>query len=418
MNRYFLLILFVGTMGSRALGLDFGLAPGLSIKNVMLYLAATSIAIDFAISRDRRVDLLPVVLPMALLTLYALASWIVIVVFLESANYSAFGTLIRLKIKLFDQLLMLLVFSYGLVNWRHALWLFESLTWVVVIGCLITVVDSFNIPDLGIITTRTQDGRVEGIVGSAQEFGGLLAFVLPAALAIWWKESGPKKLLALIGVGLLLVSLLLSASRGAMLAVLVSAVIGAVYLRQHLTAKVITRTTILVAMAILISAVTVLSTDFGNLLESRLATGIDTGDVQAISSGRTAIWYAAWQEMAEYPTAFITGLGWEAYFQGLGHRYATHSVYLDRLYNLGIIGLGLFTICFVNAIVVVRRGLRHSPEAAAPILMATVIGLIAFMIAMAFSDIHGAAIYIWAFTGLALRIAVAGNAADTPKQEL
>ena len=416
MTRYLLLILFIGTMGSRALGLDLGLAPGVSIKNAMLYLVATAIAIESSISRNRKLDLLPVVLPMAILILYASMSWLMIVVFLESPNYAALGTLVRLKIKLFDQFLMLLVFCYGLVNWKDALWLFKALTWTVIVGCLITVIDSFNIPDLGIITTRDQDGRVEGIIGSAQEFGGLLAFVLPAILAVWWKEAGLKKFAALVGVGLVLVSIMLSASRGAMLGVVAGAIIAAFYLRQYLSPKVIARATMLVAVAIAISTVVVLSTDFGALLVSRLSTGLESGDVQAISSGRTAIWYAAWQQLAQYPIALITGMGWETYFQSVGHRYATHSVYLDRLYNLGIIGLALFVVSFVNAIVIMRRGLRNSPEQAAPILIASVIGVIAFMIAMAFSDIHGAAIYIWAFTGVALRIAVAGSVPEDPKR--
>jgi O-antigen ligase len=415
-TRYLLLILFVGTMGSRALGLDLGLAPGVSIKNAMLYLVATAIAIESSISRNRKLDLLPVVLPMALLILYASMSWLMIVVFLESPNYAALGTLVRLKVKLFDQFLMLLVFCYGLVNWQDALWLFKALTWTVIVGCLITVIDSFNIPDLGIITTRDQDGRVEGIIGSAQEFGGLLAFVLPSILAVWWKESGLKKFAALVGVGLVLVSIMLSASRGAMLGVVAGAIIAAFYLRQYLSPKVITRATVMVAIAIAISTIVVLSTDFGALLESRLSTGLETGDVQAISSGRTAIWYAAWQQLAQYPTALITGMGWETYFQSVGHRYATHSVYLDRLYNLGIIGLALFVVSFFNAIVIMRRGLRNCSEQAAPVLIASVIGVIAFMIAMAFSDIHGAAIYIWAFTGVALRIAVAGSVPEDPKR--
>jgi O-antigen ligase len=384
----------------------------------MLYLVATAIAIEISISRNRKPDLMPVVLPMAILIVYASMSWLMIVVFLESPNYAALPTLIRLKVKLFDQFLMLLVFSYGLVNWKDALWLFEALTWTVIVGCLITVIDSFNIPDLGIITTRDQDGRVEGIIGSAQEFGGLLAFVLPAIVAIWWKATGFKRLIALVGVGLVLVSIMLSASRGAMLAVVAGSVIAALYLRQYLSSKVITRATVLVATAIIVSVLVILSTDFGALLESRMSTGIATGDVQAISSGRTAIWYAAWQQLAVYPVALITGMGWETYFQSVGHRYATHSVYLDRLYNLGIIGLALFVVSFVNAIVIARRGLRHSPEQAAPMLIATVIGLIAFMIAMAFSDIHGAAIYVWAFTGVALRIAVAVSVPEVPKRKV
>src|SRR5688572_8350209 len=156
-------------MGSRVLGLDLGIAPGISIKNAMLYAAFSAIAIESAIVRNRNVELLAVLLPFALLILYAVLTWIFIVLFLENANYSALATLIRLKAKLVDQFLMLLVFFYGVLNLREALWLLKSLVWVMIVGCLITVVDTFNIPDLGIIMARDMDGRVQGIVGSAGE---------------------------------------------------------------------------------------------------------------------------------------------------------------------------------------------------------------------------------------------------------
>jgi hypothetical protein len=159
--------------------LDLGLAPGISIKNAMLYVAFSAIAIESAMARNRNVELLPVILPYALLILYAILTWLFIVLFMEDPYYSPRTTLIRLKIKLVDQFLILLVFFYGVINWKDALWLLKALIWVMIIGCLITILDTFNIPDLGIITARDRDGRIEGIIGSAAEFGGLLAFVLP-----------------------------------------------------------------------------------------------------------------------------------------------------------------------------------------------------------------------------------------------
>jgi hypothetical protein len=67
----------------------------------------------------------------------------------------------------------------------------------------------------------------------------------------------------------------------------------------------------------------------------------------------------------------------------------------------------LFTLSYAGAITVARRGLKYANNDTTPFLMAAAIGMTSFMIAMAFSDIHGAATYVWAFTGLALRIAVA-----------
>ncbi len=406
MIRYLLLILFIATMASRALDFDLGLAPGISVKNALLYATFSVIAIESAMARNRRFELLPVIIPFALLVFYALMSWLVIVLFLDNPYYDPVETLIRLKTKLADQFLWLLVFFYGLVNRKDALWLFKALTWVIIFSCLINVVDTFNIPDLGIITARDKDGRVEGILHSAPEFGGLLAFILPAIVALWWTEAGLKKSLAFIGIGLALVSLMLTATRGAMLGLAAGIIIAAIYLREYISARILGRATVAVLIFTVVAVLVVLSTDFGSLLEERLSTGLATGDVESISSGRTAFWLAAFGEMAKHPISFVSGLGWESFFQTIGHHYATHSVYVDRLYNLGTIGLALFVFSYANAFAAARRGLRNAPTNVAPFLIATIIGMISFMISMAFADIEGAATYVWACTGLALRMAV------------
>jgi O-antigen ligase len=397
-------------MASRALHLDLGLAPGLSIKNAILYATFSAIAVDSAMARDRKLELLPVIVPFALLVLYAFMSWLVTVLLLDKPYYDPVQTFIRLKGKLVDQFLVLLVFFYGVVDWKAALWLLKALVWVVIIGCLITVVDTFNIPDLGIITARWMSGRVEGILGSAQEFGGLLAFFLPANIVLWWTETGIKKWFALVGIVLVLLSVMLSASRGAMLAIVIGAIMAAIFLRRYISTQILLRATVVMLVLTTVVVLVVLSTDFEYLLQTRLSTGIATGNVETLSSGRTAFWTAALRSMAEYPLSFVTGLGWEEYYQGVGHHFATHSVYVDLLYNLGIIGLTLFVLSFVNAIAIARRGLRDAPEQAAPFLMAMVIGMTSFMIAMAFSDLELAAMFVWAFAGLGLRVAVASSA--------
>jgi hypothetical protein len=230
--RYLLLSLFVATLGSRALGLDLGIAPGISIKNAMLYATFSAIAIHSAVLRNRNIELLPVLLPFALLILYAILTWLFTLLFLENPFYLPRPTLIRLKVKLVDQFLLLLVFFYGVVNWKEAVWLLKALIWVMIVGCFVTVVDTFNIPDLGIITARDRDGRIEGILGSAADFGGLLAFALPMIIVLWWIETGAKKVIALFGIALTLMSFLLSASRGAMVGLVAGAIVAAIYLRQ------------------------------------------------------------------------------------------------------------------------------------------------------------------------------------------
>src|SRR5688572_22725079 len=114
----------------------------------------------------------------------------------------------------------------------------------------------------------------------------------------------------MVGFGLGLVSILIAATRSAMLGLIVSSIATAVYLRRYISAQMVVRTTMTLLMLIAVAALVVMSTDLGNVLEERLSTGLDTGDVQSISSGRTLIWLTALHEMMEYPLSFFTGFGW------------------------------------------------------------------------------------------------------------
>jgi O-antigen ligase len=415
MIRYFLLVVFIVLVGNQALGLDIGLAPGVSIKNALLYATAVLIAIDMSIARNRQIELLSVILPFVALIVYATGSWVFIVVFGDFPSYSPFQTLIQLKLKLIDQLIILLVFFYGATNWRDAVWVLKGITWVLLFGCLVTVVDTFNVPDLGIITARTMDGRVEGIIGSAGEFSGMLAFFIPPMVALAWSEKGRARIIAFAGVGLGLISLLVAATRGAMVGLIAGTLAGAVLMRQHLSLQLIGRTAVALLLLVAVSVVVVISTDFGVILQERMSTGLQTGDLQNVSSGRTRIWMDALGDMADSPMSIITGLGWEAYFQSIGRRYATHNVFLDRLYNLGLIGLTLFTLSYVSAVFILRNAVARAPKEATPYLMATVIGMLALMASMLFADLQSAASYSWAYAGLALRIAVStADHSDAP----
>jgi hypothetical protein len=310
-------------------------------------------------------------------------------------------------VKLIDQLLMLLVFFYGITNLKDALWLLKGLIWAIIVSCFITIVDTFDIPDLGIITTRG-DGRVEGILASSQEFAALVTFFLPLIIALWWTETGAKRRLAFGGILLAFAALLTAASRGAIVGLLAGSAFAAFYLRRWISARAVLRTVAGGLVLGLMAITTLLISDFGDVLVTRMTHGWDTGDTTTLTSGRSANWSNILGEMFDYPLTFITGFGWEAFYHSIGFHRATHSVYIDRLYNLGLIGLSLTLVLYFNSMAVARRALNGASQEVAPFLMALVFGLAGFMIAIMFSDIE-AATYTWGCTGIALRLAFAGG---------
>jgi hypothetical protein len=407
MIRNLLLLLFIVMLGARALQIDLSLGPGLSVKNALLYVSALLIAIESSITRNRKLELMSVIVPYCILVFYAMLTMLVIVLFLDYQFYEPRPAAIRLKTKLLDQLLMLLVFFYGVTNLKDALWLLKALIWTTMFSCFITIIDTFDIPNLGIITTR-EDGRVEGILASSQEFAALITFFLPLMAALWWTETGKKRKLAFLGIGLGFAALLTAASRGAIFGFVAGSTFAAFYLRRWISAKAFLRASA-AGLALSLTAVALLLiSDFGDVLTTRMTHGLDTGDTTTMTSGRSQNWSNILGEMFDYPLTFITGFGWESFFHSIGYHRATHSVYVDRLYNLGIIGLSLTLVLYFNSMAVARRALNGAAAEIAPFLMALVFGLAGFMIALTFSDIE-AATYTWGCTGVALRLAFANR---------
>jgi hypothetical protein len=318
-----------------------------------------------------------------------------------------------LKTKLIDQFLMLLVFFYGVTTFKDALWLLKWLIWAVIFSCFITIIDTFDIPNLGIITTR-EDGRVEGILASSQEFAALVTFFLPLIVALYWTETGKKRFLAFLGAGLAFAALLTAASRGAIVGLVAGGIVAAFYLRRWISARAFLRASAAGLVVTVTAIALLLFSDFGEVLQTRMTHGLDTGDTTTMTSGRSQNWSNILAEMFEYPVTFLTGFGWEAFFHSVGSHRATHSVYVDRLYNLGLIGLTLTLVVYFNAIAVARRALHGASAEVAPFMMALVFALAGFMIAITFSDIE-AATYTWGCTGVALRLAYA-NSTSTARE--
>src|SRR5688572_31431821 len=129
MTRRLLLLLFVVMLGARALQIDLSLGPGLSVKNALLYFSAMLIAIEISVVRNRKFELMSVIVPYSLLIIYAMLTVLVIILFLDYPAYQPRPAIIRLKTKLVDQFLMLLVFFYGVTTLKDAMWLLKWLVW-------------------------------------------------------------------------------------------------------------------------------------------------------------------------------------------------------------------------------------------------------------------------------------------------
>lgn len=406
--RVLLFLLFFVMLSAETLGINLSLAPGLSVKNVFLYLILFLIMSDTALKRNRQIKLLSVIVPYSTFFLYALVSTVFVFLLRSYPHYDLLQSIISLKGGIADNLIILLVFFYGILRTKDAVTLIRLMIWTVIVANAVTVIDGFNLPDLGLISER-EDGRIGGPIGEANQYAAFLALFLPACIALVSIERGVLKKCAIVGVGVTILSLLMTASRGGFVGAFAGAVFGAVLLRRYISP----RAAVLAVGATLGLAVAGIATmyiaGYGELLYDRFI-GLSTENSSfEVSSGRNYIWGTAISKMLDYPLSLITGFGWDTYRQGFVFRFAPHNSYLKIFFELGAVGLSLIILTFVNVFRIARNSLQNADPESFALLFALVFGLLGILVAIIFVDIQSPWLFLWAYVGTAMRLAVPQN---------
>lgn len=405
-----LFALFFVLFASRALGFDWGLAPGLSVKNAFLYLIFATLAIETALTRRRKLELLPVFVPFTIHVAYAIFTFLVIVLIIDYPGYDAIQGVMSLKAGILEHLLVLLIFFYGISDTEKGLWVLRRMVWLIIVANILTVLHAVNILDLGVVRL-SEEGRVGGTIGNANEFASFVALFLPTIVVLYRSEKGLKKVLAGVGAFLSGLAFLMAVSRGAIVGLAVGGVLTAWYLRAVIPRQVLVRSgfgALLLGLVVIAGAFV---TGYGDMLLERFGKFGEGSRVA--SSGRTMIWADALNSMLEYPLTFITGFGWNAYESSSEFHFATHNTYLNILYNLGIVGVVLFLVTAGNVLRAVRAGVNRAGPEAKPFLIAFVFGFMSLLVSIFFGGLHSSAIYVWAFVGLSLRIAVSQTSIES-----
>ena len=407
MTRYLLALFFFILYAGNNIGLNISLMPGISLKNLLLYGIFCGIAINAAVARNRSIELAGVLLPFGAIIIYALITCISAGFIFNVADYDVRASVIRLKSQLVDDFITFIVFFYGVLHARDARWLLRALIWIAVVGNIITLIDAFDVPNLGIVEAKPSDGRFLGFIGSANDYGSFLTLFLPASVALYYAETGIRKKWAALGVLSTAFALVLTFSRGAYVGIIVGAVVAAVFLRHLFDARAFFRS-VFIAVAVGTALVAIaIAIGYTELFQDRL--GRFEGTTHVATSGRSTIWTNALRAMLENPITFITGTGYNAYETSRQFYAATHNHYLNYLYNLGVIGLFLFVYVFIAILLTARSSIEYADQSARPFLIAAIVGLIGFMFTQLFGEYKGSGIRAWAYLGVIMRLSVSSN---------
>ena len=103
MRQFLLISLFAILLGDVMLGLGLSLAPGLSLKNAMLYVLFSALVLEFLLgNRDPLRQIWPLHGAWALLVFYASFTWLAIVLLGLHRGYESVTSFIILKSQLAD----------------------------------------------------------------------------------------------------------------------------------------------------------------------------------------------------------------------------------------------------------------------------------------------------------------------------
>jgi O-antigen ligase len=412
--RWLLMLLTLFLTLSSVFAWDPGPAPGVKIKNALLYLLTMSLFARFALLRRFQLQLPAITTAFIVLIAYCVFSYIVVVLFVEYPHYNILRNGFDLKNRALDQMLFFLVFFYGAQSKEDAIALLKVVLAAWVISHASAILDAAGVVHFGDMGIRS-DGRVQGTLGESNQYGAFAALTLPAVAALAFASRGFMRL-AWGGAALLtLATLLMTVSRGAFVATALACITAAWMFRQYLSGPRLLQLGLAVLGTFLVVGV-VVGIWYGDLIRERLIDGLTPNDMAGTSSGRTEIWATALEVMAHKPWTFVTGFGWNAYWS-MPFRYSPHNYYIAQWFNLGLTGL----ICSVLLLVLPIRTARAAVFDAEPevriLLMGFVVAALAFAVATFFVDLYEPWLYFWAYTGLNMRLAllhaVPGQSATT-----
>jgi O-antigen ligase len=384
-------------LATDALNIYLSPLPGLSAKNLIIYLIGVILAMRMVIGRQSVSDMGQMQGAFIALIGYAFVMWLIAALVVDYEHYDLVASGILLKSGLIDYYIFFLVFLFGAQTTEDAMKVIKGLVLGAVFANVITVLDAFGVVSLGF--RIRDDGRTAGAIGESNQYAAFIVLFLPATIAAAVSSRGFQRLFWLGATLVAAMTLVMTASRGGFVGLAMCCAVGA-FLYRHLISYSRVAGWVFAAMILLVLVVTF--SPYGNLLAERML-GTGSVDASTASSGRSDIWTTALGAMVAHPLTFITGFGFNVY-SSMPFQFATHNHYLNLWFNLGLLGLGCGTYLLFSGI---GRARRASLQAAPPYrgqLIAFVLGVVGVATAVFFVDLYQPWYYFWMYAGVVMRL--------------
>lgn len=403
--RYLLALLIFFFTTCDVFGWSLSLAPGLSVKNALMYVTMLALVSQYAARGGFRLEVRPVYFWYGVLIAYAIFTWLIAGIIIKYEAYQLLLSGIALKGELIDGAILFTLYLLGTRTFRDAEFLLKCELLAVGAANAIAICNVAGLFQIGVTQVGHEGNvtsRVYGAFGHANETAALIVCLIPAYMAATLSAGGIIRVLcALAGVASAML-LVLTGSRGGVLAFALMAVFGSLLCRDLISwrrAAGMAMTIVLVGVAVL----TFVTFKFGDVLTQRLMELI-VHPGQG-SEERTIIWAVVIGMMTANPVTLVTGFGWDVY-SIMGFQFAAHNQYLLLWFELGIIGLGSYLMMIGQLVLTARRAAASTSGPPAAYLIAYVYGTVGISIALFTTLLSIPLPYVWIYNGLSMRMAV------------
>jgi O-antigen ligase len=403
--RYVLALLFILLMVGDVFGWNLSLAPGLSVKNAMIYLAALMLVARWVFGGGMKLEVPGIHIWMGVLVGYAVLTWLTAGFVIQYESYKLIPTGIDLKAELIDNFVIFALFLYGIQSVAEVKFVTKALLIGLTCANAIAIGDIAGLFQIGVTMVGTdgvEAGRAFGAFGHANETAALVICLLPAYLAVAISSRGVSRLFW-AGAGIISVTMMLmTGSRGAFVGLALGGVLGW-YTCRRLISFARTVPVLIALVALGIPLLLLVNMKFGGILTDRVIEMLQ--DPVTRSGDRTSIWMQGILRMMDHPLTLLTGFGWDSY-STMGFYFATHNYYLQLWFELGVTGVLSYLLIIRGAVLTARSAAEVAPAELRSYLIAFVFGMFFVSVAVFFALLFKPWLYIWAYIGSAMRMAV------------
>jgi hypothetical protein len=387
---------------------DLTITTGLSAKNLLIYMVATFIALRMVMARSSIMAAGQLQVAFLIQITYAIFTWLIAGLVIQYQGYDFIDSGIKLKGDLIDYYIFFLVFLFGVHTVEEGVKVIKWMLLGAIFANLATVLDSSGLVNLGY--TERIDGRTQGALGESNQYAAYIVLFVPGMVAAAVAARGFTRLFWVGGVLSCAAALMMTASRGGFVGLIIGVAVGA-YLYRHLVSYSRVAGWVLGSLALVVILLSF--SKYGGLLTERVFGQTGNIDATEASSGRTEIWANLFATMFHVPITLITGFGWDVYWS-FAFRFSPHNHYFALWFNLGLVGLFTGAYLLFSAIGRARRASFEAEPALRRQLIAFVIGGTGLCGAVFFVELHDPWIYFWMYTGIVMRLTLCAQEAPMP----